>query len=134
MSDEHTRRSRAAAEILETLYQRAVTRYLEASGFDVRKHLTEEELAQYHTAEQAAFEQTLGQPTAIGKVVIEVLGGVAEVTSKPDHVEVTIIDHDNEESSALDRSLECVDRPQLTDDECSPDDGEANVTKGVAWS
>lgn len=31
------------------------------------------------------------------KVTIEVLGGVAEVTSCDEGVEVTIIDHDNEE-------------------------------------
>jgi hypothetical protein len=42
-----------------------------------------------------------GQPQAdtprrLAKVVIEVLGGVAEVTSNPDNVEVEIIDHDNE--------------------------------------
>jgi hypothetical protein len=36
-------------------------------------------------------------PTS-GKVVIEVLGGVAEVTSKPDDIEVEIIDHDNEDA------------------------------------
>lgn len=35
-------------------------------------------------------------PRKLAKVVIEVLGGVAEVTSKPDDVEVEIIDHDNE--------------------------------------
>ena len=29
------------------------------------------------------------------KVIIEVLGGVAEVTSCPENVEVEIIDHDN---------------------------------------
>lgn len=34
------------------------------------------------------------------KVVIEVLGGVAEVTECPDDVEVVIIDHDNEEAEA----------------------------------
>ncbi len=35
------------------------------------------------------------------KVVIEVLGGVAEVTECPDDVEeVEIIDHDNEEAEA----------------------------------
>src|SRR5260221_2992444 len=97
MSYEHTRRSRAAAEILDILFERAVTRYLETSGFHLRDHLTDDELAQYHAAEYMAFEQTFGTPTSIGKVVVEVLGGVAEVTSKPDHVEVTIIDHDNEE-------------------------------------
>ena len=31
------------------------------------------------------------------KVIIEVLGGVAEITQCPDQVEVEIIDHDNEE-------------------------------------
>lgn len=31
------------------------------------------------------------------KVVIEVSGGVAEVTTCPEGVEVVIIDHDNEE-------------------------------------
>ena len=33
-------------------------------------------------------------------VVIELLGGVAEVTECPDDVEVEIIDHDNEETEA----------------------------------
>lgn len=28
-------------------------------------------------------------------VIIEVSGGIAEVTSKPDHIDVDIIDHDN---------------------------------------
>jgi hypothetical protein len=37
-------------------------------------------------------------PRRLAKVVIEVLGGVAEVTSNPDNVEVEIIDHDNEEA------------------------------------
>jgi hypothetical protein len=32
--------------------------------------------------------------------VIEVLGGVAEVTACPDDVEVEIIDYDNEEAEA----------------------------------
>jgi hypothetical protein len=30
------------------------------------------------------------------KVIVEVLGGVAEVTSNPDNVDIEIIDHDNE--------------------------------------
>ena len=34
------------------------------------------------------------------KVVIEVHGGIAEVTECPDDVEVEIIDHDNEEAEA----------------------------------
>jgi hypothetical protein len=32
----------------------------------------------------------------MSKVVIEVYGGVADVTSNPDNVEVVIIDHDDE--------------------------------------
>lgn len=36
------------------------------------------------------------------QVVIEVSGGVAEVTSCPDCVEVTIIDHDNLEAEEED--------------------------------
>ena len=34
----------------------------------------------------------------LGKVVIEVYGGVAEVTQNPDGVDVEIIDHDNEQN------------------------------------
>ncbi len=101
MSFEHTRRSSAAPEILDMLYDRAVARYLEASGFDVRDHLTADELVHYHAAEHGELEQRFGMPTAIGKVVIEVYGGVAAVTSKPEHVEVEIIDHDNEEEARV---------------------------------
>lgn len=45
---------------------------------------------------RTAYQRAL-EGRQIGKVVIEVLGGVAEVTSQPDGVEVEIIDHDNEE-------------------------------------
>jgi hypothetical protein len=120
MAYEHTRHTRAAEEVLELLYESAVTRYLEASGFDVRDHLTDEELAQYQAAQQVEFAAIFGAPKAIGKVIVEVLGGVAEVTSKPEHVEVEIIDHDNEEpeeQSALDRYLERVDMPHVPGEE-----------------
>lgn len=34
----------------------------------------------------------------MGKVIIEVLGGVAEITANPDNVDIEIIDHDNKEA------------------------------------
>lgn len=36
------------------------------------------------------------EPLPRTKVVVEVYGGVAECTSKPEDVEVVVIDHDNE--------------------------------------
>jgi len=41
-------------------------------------------------------------PRRLAKVVIEVLGGVVEVTSKPDNIDVEIIDHDNEAADGND--------------------------------
>jgi len=79
------------------------------------------ELAQYHAAEHVEFEQIFGTPKAIGKVIVEVYGGVAEITSKPENVEVEIIDHDNEEQSALDHVLdsflERADMPEVAQGE-----------------
>lgn len=84
---------------LDNLYERALTRFLERSGFDYRDYLDEDELAEYAAAEQAELEQ-VGYPerrnTVKGKVVIEVLGGVAYLMSQPEGVEVEIIDRDNE--------------------------------------
>jgi hypothetical protein len=39
----------------------------------------------------------MDETETLRRVVIEVSGGVAEVTECPDDVEVIIIDHDNEE-------------------------------------
>lgn len=44
------------------------------------------------------------------EVIVEIYGGVADVTSKPDDVEVRIIDHDNhdsEEETAKEMACEC---------------------------
>lgn len=49
---------------------------------------------------RAAYQRALDRQLHVGKVVIEVLGGVAEVTSQPEGVEVEIIDHDNESAEA----------------------------------
>jgi hypothetical protein len=49
-------RYQAATEILEILYDRAVNRYLEQSNFDIRDHLTDEELRQYEAAEAVELD------------------------------------------------------------------------------
>lgn len=50
----------------------------------------------YETYELSGYEIiTQGKPPHT--VIIEVLGGVAEVTAAPAGIEVVIIDHDNEE-------------------------------------
>jgi hypothetical protein len=89
----------SASEILDALYDRALGRLLADMDFDARDYLTEDELVQWETAQQEELEGIFSGPQYAGKVVVEVLGGVAEVTSKPDNIEVEIIDHDNEERS-----------------------------------
>lgn len=49
-----------------------------------------------HTAQVIDELHFLYRQAEIGRVVIEVYGGVADVTSKTDGIEVEIIDHDNE--------------------------------------
>lgn len=119
-----------AREVLETLRERALLRLLGATSFDWRDYLTDEEATQYN----AALELEGGQPepehvpavtgetlTSVGRVLIEVYGGVAAVTEKPEGVDVEIIDHDNEEAegtqSALDRFFENADLPQVSDND-----------------
>lgn len=46
-----------------------------------------------------AFIDRLSINSESGRVVVEVYGGVADVTSKPEGIDVEIIDHDNEEES-----------------------------------
>ena len=87
----------AAKEILDTMYELAVGRFLAASGFDIRDHLTEPELARWEQAQRVEREHLTHRRQAAARVVVEVLGGVAEVTSNPMGIEVEIIDHDNEE-------------------------------------
>jgi hypothetical protein len=117
MSNERAR-YQAATEILETLYQEAVSEHLAATDFEVLRYLKGEKRAQWLAAEQVELEYVFGTPETeaeprsaaatiknapraraapdIGKVVIEVYGGVAAITSKPENIEVEIIDHDNE--------------------------------------
>jgi hypothetical protein len=90
----------SAGEILDALYDRALGRLLDDMDFDPRDCLTEDELAQWEMAQQEELQSIVRCPHYAGKVVIEVLGGVAEVTSQPDNIEVEIIDHDNEEQEA----------------------------------
>ena len=47
-----------------------------------------------------AYQRALDRQLNVGKVVIEVLGGVAEITAQPEGVEVEILDHDNEAAEA----------------------------------
>jgi hypothetical protein len=89
----------SATEILDKLYNLALDRFVEESDFDARDYLTAEEVAQWDAAQQEELVAGFGGSKYAGKVVIEVLGGVAEVTAKPDNIEVEIIDHDNEELS-----------------------------------
>jgi hypothetical protein len=89
----------SASETLDALYDRALGRFLNGMDFDPREYLTEGELALWETAQQEELETIFSGPQYAGRVVIEVLGGVAEVTAKPENIEVEIIDHDNEERS-----------------------------------
>lgn len=53
-----------------------------------------------HTAQvidQLQFMLKEARAAAVGKVVVEVSGGVADVTSAPEGVIVEIVDHDNKE-------------------------------------
>ncbi len=59
------------------------------------------------------------------KVVIEVLGGVADVTQCPDDVEVEIIDHDNEEPA--DHHPDCP-AASIDDAECECSYGQDSLT------
>ena len=103
-----TQRARDAAKVLEELTDLAYERFLDESIFDFRDYLDEKELARYEEAEQTVRD--------LGKVVIEISGGVAYVTNNPTGVEVEIIDHDNEEGEAYDALTDFLDRadmPQL---------------------
>src|SRR5262245_42811912 len=91
--------SGSAPEILDALYDRALGRLLDEMDFDPRDYLTEAEVSQWETAQEDELQSIFSGPKYAGKVVVEVLGGVDEVTSKPDDSEVEIIDHDNEEPS-----------------------------------
>lgn len=65
---------------------------------DLRKLLVDDTMKQT----RAAIAKATGgnsAPSAPHKVVVEVLGGVAEVTTCPPGVDVQIIDHDNEKVS-----------------------------------
>ncbi len=64
-----------------------------------RYHLRLDSLAFYRDMLHAAYQQIRERIAAERKVVIEVLGGVAEVTRQPEGIEVEIIDHDNEEGA-----------------------------------
>lgn len=122
MSYEQEHRGKPPAEVMTELYELAINRFLEAGTFDYRDHLTDEELARYQEAERLDRSHLTPAVRAVGKVVIEVYGGVADVTSKPDDIEVEIIDHDNEmdegaegfsfgPQSAFDSFLETADMP-----------------------
>ncbi len=95
-ADSEPARQHSPSEILDTLYNLALDRFMEESDFDARDYLTDEELGQWEVAQQEELESAFDGPKYAGKVVVEVLGGVAEVTSKPDNIDVEIIDHDNE--------------------------------------
>ena len=86
----------SASEVLDALYDRALGRLLGDMDFDPRDYLTEDELANWETAQREELTSIFSRPHYAGKVVVEVLGGVAEVTSKPGQIEVEIIDHDHE--------------------------------------
>jgi hypothetical protein len=90
----------SASELLDALYDRALGRLLDDMDFDPRDYLTEDECAHWETVQHEEVKSIFSGPHYAGKVVIEVLGGVAEVTSRPDNIEVEIVDHDNEESEA----------------------------------
>jgi hypothetical protein len=96
MSNEEVRYGQAA-EVLDELYDRALNRFTDQSAFDPRDYLSDDERTLFEEAQALELECLLNGPKQLGKrVVVEVLGGVAEVTSKPGNVEVEIIDHDNE--------------------------------------
>ena len=61
-----------------------------------RYNLRLDSLAFYRDMLHAAYQQIRERKAAERRVVIEVLGGVAEVTRQPEGIEVEIIDHDNE--------------------------------------
>jgi hypothetical protein len=105
-----------ASQVLDALYDQALERLL--YNTDWRDYLSGDELAQYEAAMKVVNEQPEGTPeatqaAAIGKVVIEVYGGVAAVTSKPDDIEVEIIDHDNEEGQAYDAFTDFLERADM---------------------
>ncbi len=123
MSYEQNHQGKSPTDVLTELYELAVNRFLDADNFDYRDYLTDEELAQYQEAERLGTSHLTPAARTVGKVIIEVYGGVADVTSKPDDIEVEIIDHDNEMDEgaegfifgpplALDNFLEKVDMPQ----------------------
>jgi hypothetical protein len=89
----------SVTEILDALYDRALGRLLDDMDFDPREYLTADERAQWETAQQEELQSIFSGPQYAGKVIVEVLGGVAEVTAKPENIEVEIIDHDNEDRS-----------------------------------
>lgn len=88
-----------------------------------RYDLRLDSLAFYRDMLRATYRQTRErtenkEKEAERKVLIEVLGGVAYVTCRPNDIEVEIIDHDNrdnEETSAFDDVLERADMPQVGD-------------------
>ncbi len=127
MSYEQQHGGKSPADVITELHELAINRCLEQINFDYRDYLSDEELLAYQEAERWDTAHLTPEPTepqvqAVGKVVIEVYGGVADVTSKPDGIEVEIIDLDNDSeehggsapgfASALDHFLEKVDMPQ----------------------
>jgi hypothetical protein len=84
---------------VDKLFNLALDRFIEETDFDARDYLTAEEVAQWDAAQLEELSAGVDGPKYAGKVVIEVLDGVAEVTAKPDNIEVEIVDHDNEEPS-----------------------------------
>ena len=66
-----------------------------------RYHLRLDSVAFYRDMLRSAYQQIRErkEKEAERTVVIEALGGVAEVTSQPEGIEVEIIDHDNEEGA-----------------------------------
>jgi hypothetical protein len=89
----------SASAILDVLYDRALGRLLDDMDLDPRDYLTADERTQWETAQREELERIVRGPQYAGKVVVEVLGGVAEVTAKPENIDVEIIDHDNEDHS-----------------------------------
>ncbi len=66
-----------------------------------RYHLRLDSIVFYRDMLRAAYQQMRERAEKVAErnVVIEVLGGVAEVTRQPEGIEVEIIDHDNEEGA-----------------------------------
>lgn len=66
-----------------------------------RYNLRLDSIAFYRDMLHAAYQQIRerAEKAPERNVVIEVLGGVAEVTRQPEGIEVEIIDHDNEEGA-----------------------------------